>query len=338
MKILFDINHLVDVNFFKNAMLILKNEGHSIQIIYRERGNLGRILKFELDMFTAIKVGEHKKKGFINKVVGQIVRDLKIVPYIKKNKIDLVVCFGATSALSAKYCGVPYIAFDDDFEYKIPFYHSNWLATRHVFPDFIEFSNNRTYKYHGFKELAYLHSKYLKISHEVLRQFSVLPNEYVFIREISNVSLNYQNSISILKELVNIIKKKGLRIILSLENKTLKDLYADDCIILDEPVSDIFSLLFYSLFAISSGDTVARETALLGVPTVYTGGRKMVVNEVLIQAGALYEFSKLSEIEKIIDDFTNDKKIQVKSNINYLIKEEWEDTTSIILKHINDFG
>jgi predicted glycosyltransferase len=336
MNILFDINHPVDVNFFKNAMLMLKGKGHNIHIIFRERGKLEKILRYELDQFPITMIGSHKS-GFAKKISSQLHRDYKIISFIKKNKIDLIACFGPTAAISSWYCSKPYLAFDDDFEYKIPFYHANWFSTRHIYPDFIEFSNSRTFKYHGFKELAYLHHDYLNIKKNVLTEYSLLEDEYVFIREIASISLNYKDGVSILSEIVDKIKKKGLKIVLSIEDKSIFNKFKNDCIILEEPVSDIYSLMYHSLFAISSGDTVARETALLGVPTIYTGGRAMVVNEALVAAGLMFESTNVKEIIAFMDTLTIDKKKKNRENSVNLIDNKWENTTSVILKHISDF-
>lgn len=337
MNILFDINHPVDVNFFKNAMLILKRNGHNINIIFRSRGKLEKILRYELNQFRITKIGNHKT-GFFKKIASQLYRDYKIIPYIKKNNIDLVVCFGATAAISTWICGKPYLAFDDDFEYKIPFYHANWFSTKHIYPEMIEYSNSKTVKYHGFKELAYLHPKYLKISDKILNEYSIKPNKYVFVREISNVSLNYQKSNSILEQIIDKIKERKLTIFLSLENKNKQQFYTDlGCVVLEEPITDIYSLMYHSLFTISSGDTVARETAILGVPTLYTGGRHMVVNKALVNAGAIVELTDIIQIKEQINQFTIDKKEAIRANLLELVENKWDDTTSVILNQINAF-
>ncbi|MCF6296593.1 MAG: DUF354 domain-containing protein [Flavobacteriaceae bacterium] len=337
MNILFDINHPVDVNFFKNAILILRKKGHNIYIIFRGRGKLEKILRYELAEFPITMLGEHAK-GFLNKITSQLHRDYKIIPFIKRNNIDLVACFGPTAAISTWYCRKPYLAFDDDFEYKIPFYHANWFSTKHIYPDMIEYSNSKTVKYHGFKELAYLHPKYLKVSDKILDSYSIEPNEYVFIREISNVSLNYQDSNSTLDQIIETIRKRGLTILLSLENKELHQFYTDKgCVVLKEPVSDIYSLMYYSLFAISSGYTWARETALLGVPTIYTGGRAMVVNSALVKAGAMFEVDSVDEIKKLVSQLTIDTKKEIRNNILNLVENKWDDTTEVILNQIEFF-
>ncbi len=325
------------MNFFKNSMNILHQEGHKIYIIFRGRGKLEKILRYELGKFSITMIGTHKK-GFIKKVTSQLLRDYKIIPFIKKNKIDLVVCFGATAAISTWYCHKPYLAFDDDFEYKIPFYHANWFSTKHIYPDTITFSNSKTVTYHGFKELAYLHPKYLKVSAEILKTYSVKPDEYVFIREISNVSLNYKDSNTILDQLIENIQEKGLTLLISLENKELHQFYIDKgCVVLEEPVVDIYSLMYYSLLTISSGDTVARETALLGIPTIYTGGREMVVNNDLVKAGSMFELTDVKKIEELIELITKEKKQEIQSKVLNLVKNKWDDTTEIILSQINAF-
>lgn len=336
MKILFDLNHPADVNFFKNAINELHMQGNSVEITFRERGKLETILRHELNGFTINKVGRHKK-SLIKKFIFQLYRDFLMISFLKEKKIDLVLCFGPTSAIAARILGIPFLAFDDDYEYKIPFFHANLFATKHIYPDFISYNSKKTVKYHGFKELAYLHPKYFKTNESVLSKYGVKPNKYVFIREISNVSLNYQENSSILKELVNKIKMKGLSIVLSLEDKKLTDSYIDDCIILEEPVSDIYSLLYYSLFAVSSGDTVARETALLGVPTIYTGGRTMVVNEALVEAGLMFESTNVKSIVEFMDTLTIAKKKENRESSLKLIENKWENTTSVILKHTGDF-
>ena len=182
--------------------------------------------------------------------------------------------------------------------------------------------------------MSIFNPNYLKTSEKVLSEYDLLPNEYVFIREISNVSLNYKDSTSILNKLIQKVKNKGLKIVLSLEDKTLSNIYSVQCIVLEEPISDIYSLLYHSLFTISSGDTVAREAAILGVPTIYTGGRDMLVNKSLVDEGLIYESKNENDIMEFIQTLTVGKKNEARKKSNSLIEHTWEDTTSVILNHI----
>lgn len=337
MNILFDLNHPVDVNFFKNVIRILSESGHHIIISYRERGKLGNIANFELGEFAPIRIGQHQKI-FLTKILGQLKRDLEFLSFQRKKKIDISVCFGPTNAIASWLNGIPYLAFDDDFEYKIPFYHANLFSTRHIMPAYIRANKKNIHLYNGLKELAYLHPRYFSSRVDELKRYELLPNKYVFIRKIANVSLNYQKQNLLFDELINLVKKLGLKVVLSLENKDLKSLYERDCIILEEPVGDIFSLMKFALFAVSSGDTVARETALLGTPSIYTGGRDMAVNNELINIGCMFQEDKFENIIKRIFTLSMEgEKERITRIVTDKIKYHWEDTTEVILKHINDF-
>ena len=73
---------------------------------------------------------------------------------------------------------------------------------------------------------------------------------------------------------------------LSLEDKSTKERYPEDWILLEEPVEGIHSLIYYSCALISSGDSMAREAALLGVPSYYLGIRyDMPAKSCCIKAG-----------------------------------------------------
>jgi len=337
MNILIDINHPVDVNYFKNAAKELANKGHRIIITYRLRGKLESIINFELGEFNPIKIGKHYST-FFAKIIAQLKRDLVFLFFHKKNMVDLSVCFGPTNAISSWLNKIPYLAFEDDFEYKIPFYHANIFATRHIMPSYICVKKKNIYNYKGLKELAYLHPNYFTPTIEELKNYDLKPYRYVFIRKVANVSLNYKKEDNLNIIVIKNIKKLGLKILLSLEDEKMKNYFKDECIILDEPVNDIYSLMKYAKFTISSGDSMARESCLLGTPTIYTGSRDMAVNKELIDIGGMF---KENTIEKILNRINylskNEARHRIEKLVKYKIMNEWDDPTKVILKHINDF-
>ena len=337
MKILFDLNHPVDVNFFKNTMLKLKKQNHNVILTYRPRGKLQKIVDYELGEFQPIPIGKHYKT-FLWKILGQLYRDLLMIKFQKRNKIDLSVCFGPTNAISAWLNKIPYLAFEDDLEYKIPFYHANLFSTRHIMPDYIKFSNKKTWKYKGFKELAYLHPKSFKANSNSIKKLNLTKKKYVFIREIANVSLNYKEENKNIIDIVSYLVSKGVQVIISLEDDAIKEKLRDVCLVLKEPVEDLPSILAYAQFAISSGDTMAREACLLGTPCIYIGGRDMVMNNELIEMGIMFKEDKFESIFERIDLLIDDEISSKLSNkINAKINNEWADTTEVILEHISEF-
>jgi hypothetical protein len=79
-------------------------------------------------------------------------------------------------------------------------------------------------------------------------------------------------------------------VLLSLENKERRGLFSK-WRILNEPVSDIYSLMYYSKGVASNGDSMAREAAQLGVPSVYMGSRRMIANDVLYALGLMHHIA-----------------------------------------------
>jgi len=58
----------------------------------------------------------------------------------------------------------------------------------------------------------------------------------------------------------------NFKVLFSLEEKNRRSEYPADWILLQEPIEDIHSLMYYAAGLVSSGDSMAREAALLGIP------------------------------------------------------------------------
>lgn len=337
MNILFDLLHSSDINLFKNAIKYLEKEQHNIIITIRQRGRLEAIARNEFPNINILKIGKHRKNIFL-KIFGQISRELEFIKFFRANKINVSVNQGFANIIAAKVYRIPFLQFEDDFEYKLAFYYVRYFCTRDIMPSFIPVNNNNIVNYKGFKELAYLHPNYFTPNLDELKKYNIKPNNYVFIREVANVSLNYKKSNLSIFKIREKIKKLGLKIMLSLEDKKISYYFKEDCIILEEPVDDIFSLMKYALFTISSGDTMARESCLLGTPTIYTGRRNMVVNKPLLELGCMFKEDTENAIFRRINSlFQKNLKEKIRGIIEDNIKNKWEDTTAVVIKHILDF-
>ena len=123
------------------------------------------------------------------------------------------------------------------------------------------------------KEWAYLAPKYFKPNPQVLEKYGVKPKEYVFLREVSVGTVNYAGQASGAILGIQDLIPKDKKVLFSLEEKDKRHLYPKDWILLQEPIEDIHSLIYYSAGLVSSGDSMAREAALLGVPAYYLGIR-----------------------------------------------------------------
>lgn len=335
MNILFDILHPADINLFKNLTFRLRKENHQVFIIFRDRGALESILRKELPDFNITKIGQHKKR-FISKILGGINREFRAFKFLKNNNINIMISQGLASGFACRLLNIKILHYDDDCEYKFTFYLGKFLSDIDLVPSFMPVKGQNIVKYKGYKELAYLHPTYFKPAEHALEKYNINPYDYVFVREISNVSLNYQNkneSLSlIIKHLLNI----NLKIILSLEDKTHLNKYGSSCIILEEPIEDLYSIVSFAKFVISSGDTMAREACLLGVPCIYTGGRQMFANKFFVENRFMYQVNETNQLFTKIDELSLlNTHSNLKLSINNIIFNKFDDTNNVLYTQVS---
>jgi len=332
MRILIDILHPADVNFFKNAVRILIEKNADIVIIIRPRGRIIEILRNELPDIQFRLIGKYYNDTS-GKIFDFVVRNLKLLTFLRRNDFDLCTSHGFFVGITSFFCKIPSVIFADDYEYKLTYYLSKFFGDYFIIPTSIPTTGKNVLRYRGFKELAYLHPRYFKPNLKILGQYGIRPSNYVFVRETSQTSLNYKNIQQVdLLEVVHKLNDLGLDVVLSLEDKKKKRYLKDECIILEEPVEDIFSLMHFALFTISFGDTMARESCLVGTPTIYMGKRNMIINKEFIRKGCMFKVDNKGQLNAtMINIIENNIKEETKRIIERSVKYEWMDTTEVIL-------
>ncbi|MCC9138543.1 DUF354 domain-containing protein [Pontibacter silvestris] len=336
-KILFDIKHPAQLNLFKGISKELLDEDWDVTICYLERGKLPKIIQSEYKGFQTIAVGSSRGTKWSILWDGNIKRTLVFLNLIRKNKYN--ICVAASSiplALACKISKIPIIQFYDDPERgKI----NNLNATfsdQLFFPPIVE-RDNKTSTFNCLKEWSYLSPRRFKPSTDILRKYSLQPHQYVFIREVSNKSFNYYEQedaivCSFSKEI-----DKNTTVVLSLEDKSIANKFPKHWIVLEEPVGDIHSLIYYSKLVISSGDSMAREGAMLGVPSVYCGIRKMKANEMLMDIGILEHFPGNEAVkfinESIIKNFDESEQIRTREQL----LNNWDDMVVFMKEQIHNY-
>jgi len=268
MKIHIDFVHLPNVNFFKNLIRILENNGHEIILTAQKRGRLPQILEKELPNYNIKAFGKHRGTLFSIIFESNFFRFFKMFLFVLKNRPDLGLNVGSfPQEISMGLLRIPNITISDDPERKYDFFFHNIFATNVLFPPIIK----KTGKYKTFnalKEWAYLSPKYFEPNSKTLDYYNVKEKEYIFIREVSTGSMNYLSQESgLILSFANLFPK-DIKVLFSLEDKSKVNLYPKSWTLLQEPIEDIHSLLYYSKIVISSGDSMAREGAMLGVSSV----------------------------------------------------------------------
>jgi predicted glycosyltransferase len=337
MKILIDIKHPAQLNLFKGLAGRLRAEGWDVTICYLDRGKLPQIIEREYGDFKKVRVGRSRGSKWSILWEGNIKRAHSFYQLIRRNHYNIVVAASSIPlAVAAYITRTPVIQFYDDPERKSVNYVNSIFSNKLFFPPIVT-TTSKIDSFNCLKEWAYLSPAIFQPDVKVLDEYSLDRHEYVFIREVSNKSFNYYDQTdAIISTFCNEISS-GTKILLSLEDKQYQGLYPKEWTILQEPISDIHSLIYFSKLVVSSGDSMAREGAMLGVPSIYCGFRKMKANELLIKEDALHHLpgpDSLQEINKVIaHPFDRDRQESFRNKLRH----QWVDMTEFMRTKIRQF-
>lgn len=287
MKIWIDINHIPQFNFYKRLILRLSAEGHTVLLTVLDRGKLLKIARKELADVKGVEVvrlGKHKMSKASAIFDANLLRLPAMYLWARKQHIDIAFSNGMQLAIVSHMLGIPNYSFDDDpqtmdFGPKVRY---NTECNFCVFRDDSIAAPARVLR--CTKEWAYLAPEYFEPHVEALEKYGVEPKRYVFLREVTVGTVNYagqasgavhsvQQHIQALRYVDDAGREQPMKVLFSLEEKHRRSEYPEDWILLQEPIEDIHSLIYYSAGLVSSGDSMAREAALLGVPSYYLGIR-----------------------------------------------------------------
>jgi predicted glycosyltransferase len=337
MRILFDICHPAHINLFKHTIHHLCSQQDSLIVTFLDRGKIGDIIRKEFPPAVKFfKVGRHRGSFCSIIFEANIARVFKMMGIMRKEKPGICLSAGSfTCGFAAKFCGVPNIQFDDDPERKMNLLLERITADELYFPPVLR-QAGKIKTITALKEWAYLSPDTFSPDETILDKYNLVKKDYLFIREISNKSINYKNQkTNVIADIAYEIKKHEA--ILSLEDKNTRDQYPEHWIVLDEPVEDIHSLMYFSKMIISSGDSMAREGAILGVPSVYCGSRAMKVNEILLKPGIMF-WVKPENISLFISGFyAKSRSREEQERIRNELSGKWIDINQFIYSRINHY-
>ena len=172
-----------------------------------------------------------------------------------------------------------------------------------------------------------------------MEKYGVKPKEYVFLREVSVGTVNYVGQASGAILGIQDLIPKDKKVLFSLEEKDKRHLYPKDWILLQEPLDDIHSLIYYSAGLVSSGDSMAREAALLGVPAYYLGIRyDMPANAAAAKVANLQnqktaDFTQWVKTLSITPEEAEEKQIKLRKQIDEEFIDINEYMLSLVEKH-----
>ncbi|MGI9551426.1 MAG: DUF354 domain-containing protein [Aurantibacter sp.] len=328
-KILVDLYHLPQYNFFKNA--IRSFHPSEIDIYCVNRGKLLQVVRYELPEYNVICIGDYKyNKGMFSMIFRIILpRIFKLYKATGGGKYRFIITAHYQANVVGKLRGIPNMALIDD-------------PRRFVFP-LLKFSADEVYlppfekrfkgveHFNALKEWSYLSPKYLNPDVTALDVYDLEPKKYIFVREVSTETSNYLSQSQGIILSISSKFPSSCKVLLSVENKESSSEYPESWIILKEPVKDIHSLMYFSQVVISSGDSVAREGAMLGVPSIYAGIRDMPANRIMIKKGMLLKLNPEDIVNTVLKIMSGEMDYPQQDAFRQALLEEWDNVTTLVL-------
>jgi uncharacterized protein len=302
MKVWIDMTASAHVLVFRPLIQILRERGDEVEITAREYAQTLQLLEFH--GLEAKVIGKHGGRSRTGKARALVSRLRALRRWAKDRGFDVALAHGSHElTITARRLGVP-SSTTFDYEWaRLQHQLGCRAATKVVVPDSIPPERLRPYgvderkllQYEGLKEEYYLADFEPDLT--ALEAWELDPARVlVVLRPPPDVSLYHRSSNPLFPQTLDFLGNRddvhAIVIPRTDQQRAFVQRLALPSVIVPERAVDAQSLIALSDLVVSSGGTMNREAAALGVP-VYTtfGGRLGGVDEALIREGKLVPLS-----------------------------------------------
>ncbi len=268
MRLLIEMSHPADVNFFRHALRILSETGWEYEVVTRGRENALDVLgAYE---FKATIYGK-TAPGLAARAFQTLSNDVNILRIARRFRPDVFLSFGSAYMCQvARFMGKKSIVFTDTetagLQLKLTTPFADAIYTPAAFG--LDFGG-RQIRFKGFKELAYLSPKYFDPLSEPLPA-GFERGKYAIIRinafdAVHDIGLPAPLTMSDWSKIVASVERYVQPVILS-ELSLPPDLRVFSKKI---PPLAFHSVLANAAIVVSDSCTITTESAVLGVPVVF---------------------------------------------------------------------
>lgn len=302
MIVWFDITNSPHVNFFRQLIEELKDDGNQVVITCRPLANTIDLLDLYGMDYTI--VGKHYGKSSVKKIFGFFVRVWQLRHFLMKNKVDIGISQSSFySPIAGFLAGVSTI-YTNDNEHAAGNKISFLFAKKIFIPEFIPIESitnlfvkaKKVRQYPGVKEGIYLWKKY-----KGFKTDSRSMNK-IYIRTEPQLAQYYKGKCNFMDSIIYDIKNKYEIVILP-RTPEQAEYYCSESfkgvtvckkpLTFDEIAKDC--LLF-----IGAGGTMTREMAVIGIPTISVYQDELLdVDRYLIRENIMMHETNLTS-EKVV--------------------------------------
>ena len=315
MKILIDIGHPGQVHYFKNAISILKKNGHEILIVARDREYVFDLLdKYKFEYINRGK----GRNSIIGKFVYMFEADFKIFKIARKFRPDLFLSFSSPYAAQVSFLlKKTHIAINDteheDTMYSIFTYpFCTCILTPRSFQSDL---GKKHIRFDNVVEGFYINKDHFTPDKNVKELLKLKKDEkFVFFRfsgfhahhDIGQTGLDFDTKLNLIEKL-----RKEYRIFISSEDDLPEQLKKFKINIPSDKMHDVLAKAH--LF-IGESATMASESCMLGTHSVYVNSSPITCNiKIQQEAGVAKYFSSSDGVLEYVTDLIEDKNLKAKT-------------------------
>lgn len=271
MKVIIYLNHPAHFHLFKHVFISLKERNVPFLVISKKKDILDDLLtKSGTDYINVLSEGRGNSK--IAMISGVLKRAYRLFWIVKRYNPDLIIGTAFELAHVGKILNIPFVSVNEDDAMVIPLWskYSYPWATYILSPYVCDNSKweNKTLKYHGYHELAYLHPDHFTPALNVVENYFPVSRPYVVMR-FAQLTAHHDSGISginlrIASKLIEILNPHA-DIYITSERPLEKEL---EQYRLNINPLDIHHVLAFATIYIGDSQTMAAEAGVLGTPFV----------------------------------------------------------------------
>lgn len=271
MKILFYLGHPAHFHLFKNSISALKGRGHQVSILIKKKDILEDLLqRSEFEYHNILPEGRKDSKTGL--AIGMMKRDWRLFLFCLQNRPDLMLGTSTEIGHIGTLLRIPSINVNEDDADVVPLYAKlSYPWCTHILSPSV--CNNgkwaqKSLKYEGYHELAYLHPANFTPDPEVVKRYFPVEKTY-FLMRFAKLTAHHDSGVrgitdKIAKRIIKILEPHGSVYITS--ERTLDSEFEQYRMKID-PL-DIHHVMAFASIYIGDSQTMAAESGVLGVPFI----------------------------------------------------------------------
>jgi predicted glycosyltransferase len=277
MKIIFAVNHPAQYHLLKNPYKALKDKGHEIIFVIRDKDILEKLMISEDAKYVRVtkkRVGQSKFSILAKGLVDLVIQDINLFRIAKKFTPDLMVGTDYCITHVGRLLHIPSIVLnEDDFEINKFFCRLAYpFSSSIISPTVCNVGRYQAKKinYDGYQKLSYLHPAVFTPDPEIVSKYTSPAEKFFLLRLVSfsaghDVEMKHGGLQNLnIKELIDILLPHG-KVFITSESKIPSEF---EPYMLEIDFKDIHHLLAYATLFIADSQSMIVESAMLGTPCI----------------------------------------------------------------------